>query len=109
MSRAVRHLFACLLLVLLPFQALAASYAMADAPLVSCADMMLAGMDCCDDDSGTCPDASHCTVHFAAIALPVAASASPALPGNRAGLASVPALHDSFIPDRLQRPPQASL
>ena len=109
MSRAIRHLFACLLLVLLPFQALAASFAMAEAPLVSCADMMMDGMDCCDQDSGTCPDASNCTVHFAAIALPVATSASPAFPGNRAAAAPVSALHDSFIPDGLQRPPQASL
>ena len=109
MSRAVRHLLACLLLVLLPFQALAASFAMADAPLISCADMMMDGMDCCDEDSGACPDASNCTVHFAAIALPVATGAAPVFPGSDAVLAIVPALHDSFIPDGLQRPPQVSL
>ncbi len=62
MSRAVRHLLACLLLVLLPFQALAASFAVADAPIVTCAEMMMDGMDCCDEDSNTCPDASNCAV-----------------------------------------------
>lgn len=107
MPRAVRHLFACLLLVLLPFQALAASYAVAEAPLASCAGMMMDGMDCCDE--GACPDTSNCAANVAAAALPVPASAPPILPGRDAALAFVPELHDSFIPDRLPRPPQASL
>ena len=103
MSRAVRHLFACLLLVLLPFQALAASLAMAEAPVVTCAEQMMDGMDCCDD---VCIEAGDCAVH-AAIAVPVAASTAPLFPVSAAAIAPVPSLHESTIPDGLERPPQA--
>ena len=106
MSRFVRHLFACLLLVLLPFQALAASFAVAAAPVVSCTEQMMDGMDCCDEESTSCPGAGDCVVHVV-IALPVPASATCILPCSSAAIAPVPALHESYIPDRLQRPPQA--
>jgi hypothetical protein len=105
MSRAVRHLFACLLLVLLPFQALAASMSIGSAPVVSCAEQMEAGMDCCDQDSTTCPDASHCSVH-AAIAVPLLAVVPAAFPLSAASISPVPSLHESYIPEGLQRPPQ---
>ncbi|WP_426105920.1 hypothetical protein [Massilia sp. TSP1-1-2] len=80
---------------------------MAKAPLVTCADQMMEGMDCCDQDSGTCPDASNCALHLAAIALPVQTAAAPALGGCGAAVAPIATLHDSFIPDGPQRPPQA--
>lgn len=104
MSRTVRHLFACLLLVLLPFQALAASLAMAEAPVVSCAEQMMDEMDCCDN---VCMEAGDCAV-YAAIAIPVPTSTAPVFPVSAAAIAPVPSLHESTIPDGLERPPQAS-
>jgi hypothetical protein len=44
MPPTVRHLFCCVLLILLPFQALAAAFIAAQAPLASCAQMMEDGM-----------------------------------------------------------------
>ncbi len=104
MSRAIRHLFACLLLVLLPFQALAASAAMGEAPALPCAEQMMDGMDCCEDDT-ICPVAGECAVHIA-VALPAEPRIMAAFPGPEPAAAPVPALHESHIPERLQRPPQ---
>ena len=103
MSRAVRHLFACLLLVLLPFQALAAGFAMAEAPVVACAEQMMGDTDCCDD---VCMEAGDCAL-YAAIAVPVAARTTPVFPGSDAAITPAPSLHESTIPDGLERPPQA--
>jgi hypothetical protein len=107
MTRAVRHFFAVLLLVLLPLQAFAAGYAAGEAPVVPCpAEMMDAG--CCDGDginSAGC-GASSCLA-LAAPALP--AAAVPDLPGaiRVAAAPVVPRLHPSHVPDGPRRPPRA--
>jgi hypothetical protein len=104
MSLAIRRMFACLLLVLLPFQAFAASNAAAEAPLVACPMAMMADMGCCDDDGGC---ASMDCVAVSPAALP--ASVAPCIdPGESAEATHiVPLLHESHFPDGLQRPPQA--
>ncbi len=106
MSRTICHLFACLLLVLLPFQALAASAVMGEAPLVACAEQMIDGMDCCEDEN-ICPNAGECAA-YGAFALPAKPPAMAALPAPAAEVAPIPILHESHIPDGLQRPPRTA-
>lgn len=103
MSHAIRRLFACLLLVLLPFQALAVGDAASKAPLMACPAAMMAEMDCCDGAGGC--SALDC------LAVAPAALPSSALPALAAGAHPEPAptaalLHESYLPDGPQRPPQ---
>ncbi len=105
----MRRLFACLLLVLLPFQAMAVSLGAMEKQAGPCAQMMMADMDCCDSDGGDgCAPASclGVTATVAAV-LPVAAAplAGQGQPCARPG--GPPHYPASFIPDSPQRPPQA--
>lgn len=108
MPSAIRHFIAALLLVLLPFQAMAASYAAGAAPVATWPDHMKA-MDCCDppdhETAGSCAAAGTC----AAVTVPGLPSRAPRaapLPMRAVFTTAVPSLHESFVPDGPQRPPQ---
>ena len=107
MSSSLRRFFACLLLVLLPFQAFAAGDAASKAPLVACSAAMMAEMGCCDaDDSGAGCHASDCiTPALATVPADVQVAAAPPL--RLPAAESVPGGYRSHIPDGPQRPPQS--
>ncbi|NHZ61516.1 hypothetical protein [Massilia genomosp. 1] len=106
MRSAFRRLLACLLLVLMPFQAIGASVS-----ACACPSQMMQMMDCCDHDSDVQASDSHCGAALGCMAAP-----APALP-ERVPAAAMPSqggiaaatpvhFHDSFIPDGPQRPPR---
>ncbi|MDM5178955.1 hypothetical protein PO883_17275 [Massilia sp. DJPM01] len=110
MPSAFRRLLACLLLVLLPFQAMAAGVAACDAAGRACSEQMMRMMDCCDHGDQSSSDL-HCGSAFGCLS----AAAHALLPGvpaplvqSQAGaVAVVPVhFHDSFIPDGPHRPPR---
>jgi hypothetical protein len=106
MNHAVRRLIAMLLLVLLPVQALAAGYAMGEAPVLPCPQEMM-DMGCCDDDgTGSAGCATFSCVALASAALP--SRQLPVSAGAVRGFAApfVPHLHESHFPDGPQRPPR---
>ena len=110
MPSAFRRLLACLLLVLLPFQATAASVAACEAAGRPCSEQMMQMMDCCDHGDQSSSDL-HCGTAFGCMS----AAAPALLPGvpvplmlsQPRALAPAPVqFHDSFIPEGPQRPPR---
>ncbi|HEX8611155.1 MAG TPA: hypothetical protein VF800_07680 [Telluria sp.] len=102
----MRRLLACLLLVLLPFQAIGAVVAACD-----CATEMTQMMDCCDHDSDQPASGAHCGAALGCMsaAAPALLACTPApvlLPQGSVAAAPPVHFHDSFIPDGPQRPPR---
>lgn len=114
MSPFLRRLVACLMFVLLPFQALAAPHGQCGNGTSDCAEMMMQG-DCCDHEASAgassdgahhCVSAAGCMSAAYAIAIPAEIrQAAPAAAASDIGPAS-PTFYRSFIPEALQRPPR---
>lgn len=109
MSTAFRHLIACLLLVLLPLQVMAATFVASEKPAVPCAQATMADMDCCDNDSGGDCAPVNCLTLAAMTAMPAAHFQAGAVTDPVAAHGAALHYPDSHIPDGLQRPPQASI
>lgn len=107
MSTAFRHLIACLLLVLLPLQVMAATFVASEKPAVPCAQATMADMDCCDDDTGGDCAPVDCLGIAAMTAMPAAHVQAGAVADRVAAHGAAPPHPDSHIPDGLQRPPRA--
>lgn len=114
MSPFFRRLVACLLFVLLPFQALATDTGACAKSMSDCAEMteMMMHGDCCDDaHADDAPDGAHSCASEAgcmaayAVAIPATVTLSAfASAVNDVG-AGQSSSYRSFIPDTLQRPP----
>lgn len=111
MSKPIRRLVACLLLVLLPLQAFAGVVAASEKAVKPCPQQMQ-GSECCDK-AKPAPDQLKCCAGAACAPAP---SMSALLPNAVKPLPKIfrtvaidpPRVgFDSFIPDSLQRPPRA--
>ncbi|MFB9240418.1 hypothetical protein IV454_24570 [Massilia antarctica] len=110
MPSAFRRLLACLLLVLLPFQAMAAGVAACNAAGRACSEPMMQMMDCCDHGDQSSPEL-HCGTAFGCMSAAAPAllpdMSVPVVLSQPRALALAPVqFHDSFIPDGPQRPPR---
>ncbi|MEO7493867.1 MAG: hypothetical protein ABIT83_21210 [Massilia sp.] len=109
MSRSIRRLLACLLILLLPFAAIAGSLARVDSLTRHCPPAAkMRSADCCKHDSKAGAAAACCSAAAASIAaLPAVALAAPPQAPGRAPMPVLAMFYESFIPDSLHRPPRS--
>ena len=104
-----RRLFALLLLVLLPYQAMAAEVAACESAMKGCPQMMAKGINCCDhDDNSDAPDMGcgsslDCAPALVALLEEFGLLLPKLVPMPTA--CAAPKECRSFIPDKAPRPP----
>jgi hypothetical protein len=109
MLHSTRRLLACLLIMLLPFSAVAGSLTALATLARPCPHASMPKADCCKHDAKSGAQSACCAAAAAAVtatAMPAQITSARPIRAHRARATAVIEFYDSFIPDSLHPPPR---
>jgi hypothetical protein len=111
MLHSTRRLLACLLIMLLPFSAVAGSLTALATLARPCPHASMPNADCCKHDAKSGAQSACCAAAAAAVmatAMPTQVASATPIRAHLVRATAVIEFYDSFIPDSLHPPPRSA-